>query len=83
MCSECDREVEEIRPMLDALIVAERSVRRVYQGNSEAQHAVRLACTIVDTFHDGGHDIKALCLAYSLVIQKLLAVQEIYGIPTV
>jgi hypothetical protein len=69
--------------MADSLIAAERAVRRVYEGDTEAQHTVRLACTIVDTFHDSGHDIKALCLAYALVIEKLLAVQEIYGIETV
>lgn len=83
MCEECDRDVDDIRPTLDALLNAERAVRRVYKGDTESQHAVRLACTIVDTFHDSGHDIKALCLAYSLAIQKLLAVQQIYGIPTV
>jgi hypothetical protein len=83
MCAECEENVEEVRPHLDALIAAERAVRNLYKGDSEAQHAVRLACTIVDTFHDSGHDMKALCLAYALVIQKLLAVQEIYGIPTV
>lgn len=83
MCEQCDRDVEDIRPHLDALIAAERATRRVYQGNTEAQHTIRLACTIVDAFHDNDHDIKALCLAYALAIQKLLAVQQIYGIDTV
>lgn len=79
MCEECERDVDDVRPALDALIVAERAVRRVYQGDSEAQHAIRLACTIMDTFHDHDHDIRSLCLAYSLAIQKLIALQQITG----
>lgn len=79
MCAECEAEVEAVRPSLDYLLDAERAVRKVFQGDSEAQHAIRLACTVVDAFHSTGHDVKTLCLAYSLVVQRLLALEAITG----
>lgn len=79
MCAECEAEVEAIRPSLDRLLDAERAVRKVFQGNSEAEHAIRLACTVVDAFHSAGHDLKTLCLSYSLIVQRLLALEEITG----
>lgn len=80
MCAECDAEVEEIRPALGYLLQAESLTRKVFQNNTESQHTVRLACTIIDAFHDTGHDLKTLSLSFALVIQKLLALQEITGL---
>lgn len=81
MCVECEREVDEMRPALDYLLDAERNTRKVFGGDTEAQHAIRLACTVIDSFHSTGHDIRALCLSFSLVVQKLLALQEVTGAP--
>lgn len=83
MCTECEREVDEARAGLELLIQAERETMRVLAGDTQAQHTIRLACCIVDAYHDSGHDIKPVALGFALTIQKLLAVQQIYGIPTV
>lgn len=80
MCAECDQEVEDIRPALGYLLQAESLTRKVFEGNTEAQHTVRLACTIADAYHDTGHDFKTLALSFALTIEKLLALQEVTGL---
>lgn len=83
MCAECEKEVDTARAGLELLMQAERETQRVLTGDTQAQHTIRLACCIVDAYHDSGHDIKSVALGFALTVQKLLAVQQVYGIPTV
>lgn len=83
MCAECEHEAEAIRPHLNALIDMERAARIVHQGDTEAQHTVRLACTVVDGYFGRQPSTKELCIGFALAVEKLLAVQEVYGIPVI
>lgn len=83
MCADCDQWVDTARESLSHLMVAERRERAAFPDETPAQHVVRLAGLLIGRFHETGHDVNALCLQYALTIQKLIAVQEIYGIPTV
>lgn len=83
MCDECNAEIDTVRPYLDVLIDSERATRQLFPNDTEQQHTVRLACTIADAFHTSGHDLKGFVLMQALLVQKLLAVQQVYGIPVI
>lgn len=86
MCQHCDSQVNEIRPLIDAIVNGEREQRKVYRRNTQEQHVIRLANTILDGHCDDEDDeitsesVKTMALGYALVIQRLLALQELTGL---
>lgn len=86
MCRECDEKAEAMCPVVDAVVSSEKHMRVVLSRDTNAQHCVRLANTILDAHAtDDGYvtpdDIQCLALQYATVVQRLLALHEISGIP--
>lgn len=87
MCRHCDEQVNEVRPLIDAIVNGEREQRKVYHRSTQEQHTVRLANTILDGHCNDDDEInpeavKAMALGYALVIQRLIALQELTGMVT-
>jgi hypothetical protein len=85
MCQHCDSQVNEIRPLIDAIVNGEREQRKVYRRSTQEQHVVRLANVILDGHLDDDDEMtaeamKTMTLGYALVIQRLLALQELTGL---
>lgn len=86
MCQECEQKAEAARPVVDAIVHGEKHIRVLYPRDNNAQHCVRLAQTILHSRTDDGgtltpDDIQCLALQYATVVQRLLALHEISGIP--
>jgi hypothetical protein len=85
MCEQCEEDAERLRPVVDAIIASEVAARRVHAHHSQGQHAVRLASTILSSHEDNrGYmtqdAVKSIAFEYAIVVQRLIALQEMSGI---
>lgn len=74
-----------MRPVVDLVIESETANRRMFARHTQGQHTVRLANTLLDAHADDNgclseDDVKALALEYAIVVQRLIALQELSGL---
>lgn len=84
MCDQCDEQTEGMRPVVDKFLNAERAYHKLHARMTQGQHVIRFANVVLDCHGDDGHlshaDVSAIVTEYSIVVQRLLALEEMTGL---
>jgi hypothetical protein len=84
MCNYCDTQVAVAGTNLDRVIKAEKVAQQGYSGYDSTQHCMRLANTMCEAYveNQSAETLRNMALGFAIAINRLIALEQIYGVST-